>query len=192
MDFDALVKKRKSVRNFTSKTPKWSDVLEAIDSSLQGPFAGNQNNLHFLIIEDEEKISKIAEHCSQRWIDEAKILVLICTDDTHLENLYGERGRIYSRQQAGAAIQTFLLKLVDLGLCGCWVGAYSDELIRSYLKIPQHIQIEAIIPIGYEKKVPSSKSSRKKKSLESSIFWERWDQRRRPSLFEAKEEYHPD
>ena len=192
MNFDALVRKRKSVRNFTSKTPKWSDILEAIDATLPGPFAGNHNHLHFLIVEDAEKISSIAQHCEQHWIKEAKILIVVCSDDTQLESIYGERGRVYSRQQAGAAIQTLWFKLVDLGLSTCWVGSYSDELIKSLLKIPQHIQIEAILPIGFEKKTISPKSSRRKKSLENVLFWEEWDQTKRPALFkDSSEDYRP-
>ena len=109
---------------------------------------------------------------------------MVCSDDTHLENLYGERGRVYSRQQAGAAIQTFLLKLVDLGLSACWVGSYSDKLIRELLKIPEDIQVEAIIPVGYEK---GRIGRRKKKELENSLRWELWNVKRRLTRFDAKE-----
>ena len=48
--------------------------------------------------------------------------------------MHGERGRIYARQQAGAAINTLLLKLTDLGLQSCWVGSYDDEKIRELLE----------------------------------------------------------
>ncbi|MDO8460501.1 MAG: nitroreductase family protein [Nanoarchaeota archaeon] len=192
MEFDSTVKDRKSVRDFDStKKVSWKMVLDAIDAAIQGPFAGNNNYLRFLIIEDSKTIGDVAKLCEQTWVSEAPMLVLVCSDDTHLENLYGERGRVYSRQQAGAAIQTLLFKLTDLGLGSCWVGSYTDESLKKKLKIPQHIQIEAVVPVGYEKKMPGDKSP-VKKSLENSLFWETWGQDRRPTLFEEeKEDYRP-
>ncbi|MEK6928378.1 MAG: nitroreductase family protein [Nanoarchaeota archaeon] len=183
MEFDSVIQKRRSVRSFKSKKPDWKDILQAIDSALQSPFAGNHNNLKFIIIEDPEKISKIAEFSEQKWILESKTLVAVCSDNIHLKNLYGERGRIYSRQQAGATIQTFLLKLINLGISACWVGAYTDKLIKELLKIPAHIQIEAVIPVGYEKEKSPHK---RKKTLESSIFWEEWDKNKKPVFIKSK------
>ena len=182
MELDKIIRKRKSVRSFTATNPSWKYISDAIESTLQNPFAGNHNNLKFLIIEDEEIIKKISKIAEQSWISQAGILIVVCSNDAQLESLYGERGRIYSRQQAGAAIQTLLLKLVDLGLSSCWVGAFTDEILKEALNIPQHIQIEAIIPVGYEN--PEHKKSKPhKKELENSIFWENWNNQHRPALF---------
>ncbi len=182
MKFDSLIKKRKSVRAFTKKKPSWKLILDAIDAANQCPFAGNHNHFKFIIIEEKETIKKLAKIAEQPWISQSSILIIVCLDDTHLENLYGERGRVYSRQQAGAVIQTLLLKLVDLSLSACWVGAYTDEIIKQTLKIPQHIQIEAIIPVGYEN--PRERQPKpRKKELENSLYWESWDKTHRPPLF---------
>ncbi len=181
MEFDAVVKKRRSVRNFTNKTPSWKDVLEAIDSANQGPFAANHNNLKFLIIEDKEKIKEISKHCEQDWMENLGLIVLVCSDDMHLENIFGERGRVYSRQQSGAAIHAFCLKLVDIGLNSCWIGAYPDSIIREMLHVPGHIQIEAIIAVGYG---TGKIEKKEKKKLEGTIYWENWGKTRRPPFYE--------
>ncbi len=181
MEFDSVVKKRASVRSFTSKKPSWKSILEAIEAAIQGPLAGNHNFLKFLIVEDKENIKFIAKQCEQEWISQASIAVIVLSDDTHLEEIYGDRGRVYSRQEAGAAIQTMLLKLVDLNLSSCWVGSYDDPAIKEKFKIPEQVQIEAILPIGYA----ASKSQKTaKKSMESVLYWEKWDQQKRSSLFE--------
>ena len=181
MEFDSVIEKRRSTRSFKPKRASWKDVLEAIDAASQAPFAGNMNHMKFIIIENPPEIEILAKLCSQSWITEAPIVLIACSDDTHLENLYGERGRVYSRQGAGAAIENLLLKLVDLGLAGCWVGSYTDELVKQHFNIPSQIQIEAVIPIGYEQK--STKSKPRKKKLENAIFWEKWDQGKRPTIF---------
>src|SRR3989344_1277093 len=186
MDFDQIIEKRHSSRSFKSKRPSFKDIMLAVDSSLQGAFANNLNHLNFLIIESPETIKKIAKLCNQAWVSESQLLVIVCSDDTHLEKLFGDRGRVYSRQQAGAAINTFILKLTELEIDSCWVGEYSDELIKSTLGIPQHIQIEAIIPTGFEQLAKGQKKPKKEKkiSLDRGIFWEKWEGFRRPSAFE--------
>lgn len=185
MEFDEVVRHRRSVRGFKGKRAHWKDVLHAIDSTLQGPYAGNHNNLKFLIIEDTEMIRNVSAFCEQSWVDSASIIVLVCSDDKNLENIYGERGRIFSRQQAGAAIGSFLMKLTDLGLGSCWVGAYSDDLLKSKLDIPSEVQIEAVIPIGYP--VGGMKKKRKK-ALENVMYWEKWKRDKRPTVFREAEE----
>lgn len=180
MDFNSVVEKRRSVRSFKSKPASWRDVIEAIDTARQIPLAGNINTLKFVVTQDHEKITKISELCGQKWIIESGIVVIVCSDDSVLEKLYGERGRIYNRQQTGAAVQNFLLKLVDLKLSGCWVGSFDDKEIRKLFDIPKKTIIEAIIPVGYEKNSPSKK---RKPSPENITFWEKWDEKKMPPFF---------
>lgn len=185
MDFDKIISKRTSVTSFTSRVPSWKDAMLAIDAALQGPFAGNKNNLKFIIVESKNTINKLAKHAEQDWIADSRLAIVVLSDDSVLEDMYGERGRVYSRQQAGAAINTIILKLVDLGLASCWVGAYDDSLVRDALKVPNKFQVEAIIPIGY----PTSKSPKKKRkvSLSAAVNWEEFGMIRRPTATEEHE-----
>ena len=187
MEFDRVIKKRKSARSFKKKIASWKDALEAIDAALQGPYAGNFQTLKYLIIENPKTIKELASHSQQTWIAESGILIVVCSNDVNLEKLYGERGRVYSRQQAGAAINTILLKLSDLGVDSCWIGSYSDDLIKEKLRIPQHMQIEGIIPLGYESANKKTKKP-KKKDLESALYWEIWDKKKRPTFFDEGDE----
>jgi nitroreductase len=186
MELAQAINKRKSTRSFKKKSTDWRDILEAIDSANQAPFAGNQNHLKFIIVQNKNTIKELAKHSSQTWIAESQLLIIVCSDDSHLEEHYGERGRIYGKQQAGAAIENLLLRLTDLGISSCWVGAFTDELVRNCLKIPSHIQVEAIIPTGYAQ---SSEPKKKKKSLEDTIYWEKWDSSRKPTIFKEKPGY---
>lgn len=180
MNLDDTISKRISSRKFKKKEPKFGDVIEAIDAALKIPLAGNIHNLKYIIIDDEKTKKLIAKHSQQLWISEAPVLIAVCSDETHIANLYHDRGKTYSRQHAGAAIQTLLLKLTDLGIQSCWVGAYADELIKQLLKIPQHINLEAIIPIGYSSEKPKSSP---KGSLENSIKWNSWETSQKPTKF---------
>ena len=184
MEFDKVIAKRHSIRSFTDKKVSWKDVLDAVDCALQSPAAGNNNNLNYTIIEDPKIIKQLAEDSEQLWIQEASVVVVISSNNRNLKSMYGERGIRYGYQQSGAAIQNFLLKLTDLGLSACWVGAYDDDLICSRIGIPSDMHVEAIVPIGYAKvKGKGKEHYAKKPRLENNIWWNKWQQKRRDYVF---------
>ncbi|MBS3081798.1 nitroreductase family protein [Candidatus Pacearchaeota archaeon] len=185
MKTEEAIKKRRSIRKFSNKIVKFGTILEIIDAANQAPFAGNINNLKYIIIESLENKKYIGTFSQQHWTNEASWIILICSELKKLEALYDLRASKYSKQQAGAAIQNMLLKTTDLGLSACWVGAFADEEIKSHFKIPQNWSIEAIIPIGYAKN--KEKKSVRKAPLESKIFWEKWDEKYKPRKYPFKE-----
>jgi len=168
MDFNKVVRERRSVRKFHTKKPDWRDIIEAFEVGLMAPTAGNIGSVRFLLVEDEEHIMKIRDACQQDFISEAKYVVVVCSDPADILRFYGDSGEVYVRQQAGAAIQNFLLKITELGLGACWVGAFVETQIKHLLKIPDNVYIEAVIPIGYS----ADKSPRKKRQgLNKSVFF---------------------
>jgi len=171
MDLDKAIKARHSVRRFSTKKVNWRDILKALDSARLIPLAGNIPTLKFILVLDDDKIKQLAEACQQDFVAQAQYIVVFCSDIKNIKISYGERGERYSRQQAGASIETFLLKLVDLGLVTCWIGEFVDEQVKRILQIPDNIEVEALFPIGYE--LGSSKQ-RLKPSLDSSIYFDTW------------------
>jgi len=159
MDLDKAIQKRKSVRKFKDKKPDWRDIIECIDSARYAPMAGGNFTLKFIVVDDKNEIQKIATACQQPFVSQVHYIVIACTNSKRTVNAYEERGKRYCRQQAGAAIQNFLLKIEEAGLSTCWVGAFVDEHIKEILKIPEDIDVEAVFPIGYEytKKEPKRK-----------------------------------
>lgn len=179
MKLQEAIEKRRSIRKFKNKIVKWSHVLEAIDAALHAPLAGNSNSLKFIIVTDQDIKNEIATYADQAWISHADTILVACSDNSTLEMLYSERGAIYARQQVGAAIQNLLLRLTDLGLGACWVGAYLDKGIKETLEIPEKINVEAIIPIGYPDEKPHPV---RKEALESRIYWDKWNVKKKPTL----------
>ncbi len=151
MELDKAIQNRHSVRKFSNKKPNWRTIIECIDSARYAPMAGNNYTMKFILVDDEEKIKKIAEASQQKHVGEVKFIVVACSNPSRTVNEYGKKnGGVWTRQQAGAAIQNFLLKIEESGLVTCWVGYFVEEQIKRVLKIPAGINIEAIFPIGYE------------------------------------------
>lgn len=172
MKFDEIIEKRHSVRKFLKKKPSWRDITLAMNSARLAPCAGNISTIYFLVVSDEEKINKLADAANQDWIKQAFFVVVACSKDEKLTLSYGERGKTYARQQSGAALENFMLKLEELGLSTCWVGAFYDEDIRRILKIPEGVEIEAMFPIGYSGEKTKQKP---KPDLSTMVYWNQWE-----------------
>ncbi len=173
MDFDKVIKKRASIKNYSDKKPKYDKIINAIEAANLAPSPGNIPILHFIIVEDKEKINEIAEACQQPFIKKAPVIVAICSDSKKTNMMYDKRTEKYIKQHAGAAIENFLLKITDMKLASCWVGAFVNMEIKSALKIPENIDIEAILPIAYPSKVDKT-NQKPKTNLGNICFFEEY------------------
>lgn len=172
MQLQDAIKKRKSVRRYSHKSPDWRKIIRAIDLTRFSPSAGNQFSLKFIMVSDKYKIKKISEATQQEFVGTASYVVVAVSDDSKLVKLYGERGIRYSSLQAGASIQNFLLALTEQSLVTTWVGHFYEEQIKEVLDIPENLFVEGVFPIGIETKIKTKE--RLKPDLENIIYFDKW------------------
>src|SRR3989338_5625687 len=177
MELDKAIQSRKSVKKFSKKKPDWRKINEAIDSARYSPMAGNIFSLKFILVSDKEKIQQLSKASEQEFVGDAQYVVVVCSNPSRTLNAYEERGENYLKQQAGTGIQNFLLKLNDFGLATCWIGHFVDDKVKSVLKIPKEINVEAFFPIGYESAIAKTKQKRKIE-LDRILYFEKYGKRR--------------
>jgi len=180
MDLDKAIRERHSVRKFKDKKPDWRNIIEAIEAARYAPMAGNNYTVRFIVVDKPEIIQQIAEASQQPWISQVHYVVVACSILSRVTNEFGERAKIYTRQQAGAAIENFLLKLEERGLATCWVGHFVEDEIKRELKIPDDAVVEALFPIGYEFKKPLTR--RTKADIDSILYFNKWKEKRMKPL----------
>ncbi len=171
MDVEKTIQKRKSVRRFKDKKPDWREIIKAIDSMRYAPMAGNIFTLRAIMVQDLDKIQKLADAAQQGFISQAKCVVVVCTKKDRCVKSYGKDGEKYVKQQAGAAIQNFLLSLEEMGLSSCWIGAFVDNQVKRILNIPNDIDIEAMFPVGYELGKTIKKA---KQDIDYMLYYDKW------------------
>jgi len=176
MELNKVIQSRRSVRKFKDKKPDWREIIECIDSMRYAPMSGNNFTLKFILVNEQEKIQKIADAAQQSFIAKAKYIVVVCSNPSRIVNAYGKKGEIYSRQQAGAAIQNFLLKIQEAGLSTCWVGAFVENMVKRALKIPENINVEALFPIGYE--FEKKRTRKMKIDLDNILYFNEYKNRK--------------
>ena len=180
MQLDKAIKSRYSTRKFSDKKPSWKTIIDCIDAARYAPTAGNNCTLKIILVDDKEKIENISEACQQNFISKANYLVIFCSKKERLTNAYGKDGEKFNKQQTGAAIENFLLKIQEEGLSTCWIGYFAENQIKRILTIPENVEVEAIFPIGYEKEKP--RTQRVKIDLKNILYFNKFGEKRMKPL----------
>lgn len=190
MDLKEAIEGRASVRRYSNKKPDWRKILRAIDAVRFAPSAGGKFVMKFILVSDEKKIAEIAAATQQDFVGTAKYIVVAVSDDSKLVQSYNEGGVRFAAQQAGAAIENFLLALTEEKLATTWVGHFYAEQIQRALDIPDGLIIEAVFPIGIETQFAGRNSlvAGRKVKLENIIYFEKWGAKEmKPSVKMSRE-----
>ncbi len=176
MELFEVIKSRRSVRKFSSKKPDWKEIIESIHCAQYAPMAGGIFHMKFLIVDDKNKIEELANWSEQSFVAGAKYVVVAVSDPALVTTPFPKKGETFSHQQAGAAIQNFLLSLEEFGLGTCWIGHFNDEKVKKVLKIPEGYFIEAMFPIGYsgEKRISKKKEVKPKSDIYNILYFNEW------------------
>jgi len=180
MELDKAIKSRKSIRKFKIKKPNWRDIIECIDAMRYAPAAGNNCTLKIILVDDKNKISQIGDACQQNFVSQADYVVVVCSNKERLVNAYEKSGEKFNKQQTGAAIENFLLKIEEKKLATCWVGYFVENQIKQILKIPENTEVEAILPVGFEKE--KSYTKRAKTDLDNILYFNEFKNKRMKPL----------
>lgn len=153
-----VIKKRRSIRRYKQR-PIDPDKVEILkEALLRAPSSRGINPWEFIFIDDREtlkSLSKAKEHGSD-FLAGAALGIVVCGDS--------QKSDVWIEDCAIASIIAQLVA-VDLGLGSCWIQIrkrmHNDQLsaenyIRGLLDIPDELQVESIISIGYpaEEKKP--------------------------------------
>lgn len=171
MDFEELLKKRRSVREFLDKEVEEEKIKKLLWAAKESPSAGNLQSYDIIVVTDKEKIREIGFHGdTQSFVARAPVLFVICANRVKCGSVYGKRGyELYSVVDAAIAGEHIHLMSAELGLGSVWIGAFDPEGVKHVLGIPEGVEPIAIIPVGYPKHIPEYV-----KKNEKFVHWEEW------------------
>lgn len=156
MDLFEVLEKRHSVRAFQEKgieKEKMKKIFKAVNSA---PSAGNLQAYKVLIVKSREKRNALTKAAlGQGFVKEAPVVLVFCAVPSESTAKYGERGNLYSIQDATIAATYAQLVAVSLGLASVWVGAFNEEQVKKALDIKTGVKPIALIPIGYPAEEPA-------------------------------------
>ncbi|HBL84665.1 MAG: hypothetical protein A2Y17_11055 [Clostridiales bacterium GWF2_38_85] len=152
MEFVDLLKKRTCIRSYENKPVSDIQMRKLLEAGVRAPNACNNQSWHFYAVCDKSIINKFHPDIAHiSWIDNIPLLIVICIDEDIVDILqkkFGERGRMFSYQDTAGAANLILLKAVELGLGGCWIGPMDVEKCKALLPITKNHTPVAILTIG--------------------------------------------
>jgi len=160
MDTFETIKTRRSVRNFTGDPILLSDLEKIVDAGRLAPTGSNRQPWDFIIVTKKEIIQQLSK--AGTWSADAGAMIVVVMDSSSK----------YWIEDGSAAIENMLLAATALGYGSCWLQGnakpYEAEF-KQLLKIPDHLKLLTLIPIGVPIAWPGDKQ---KKSLEDVLHWE--------------------
>ena len=148
MDFETVVKTRRSVRSFAG-TDVPDDVLDRVlNAARLAPSANNKQPWHFVVVRDRSTRKRLAEVVAhQEFIAEAPVVIACCGQKyTDTFSWIGSNMHVVD---VTIAVDHLTLAARNEGLGTCWIGAFDHEAARKLLKVPETHNVVMIVPVGY-------------------------------------------
>jgi len=196
-----IIKNRRSVKEYSSKEISKEVLLRILEACRWAPSAHNAQPWRFIVIKDSALKHKIAEDMARRWNDylgkngipkehreslikasverfgNAPIIIVACLTMEDMDEYSDDQRKkieyVMAVQSVAAAIENVLLVAHGEGLGSCWFCAplFCPDVVRKTLKIPTHIDPQALITLGYSANKPNPPP---RKPLEDIIHQNWW------------------
>lgn len=148
---DDLIKKNRSYRRFSQVPIKCEKIKEILEILRFIPSAKNAQPLKYIASCNKEKNEQIFS--TLKWAgyltdwdgpDETQrpSAYIVILQDKNISN------DNYVPTDAGIALQTILLKSVEMGFGGCTIAAINKPKLVSILNIPANLEILYVVAIG--------------------------------------------
>jgi coenzyme F420-0:L-glutamate ligase / coenzyme F420-1:gamma-L-glutamate ligase len=198
-DLFDVVKQRRSIRKYLSKPVQKEIVLEILEAAGCAPSAHNSQPWRFIILQDAPVKQSLANAMADAWEKDlqrdgitvesdkraerierfvtAPVLILACLTLGDMRKFPDSERQMCERdlavQSFGAALQNLLLATHAKGLGACWfcAPAFCKETVRKALKIPDSVEPQAFVAMGYPAEKPQVPI---KKLLEGYCFVDMW------------------
>lgn len=147
----ALIKSRRSIRHFLPDPVPEEMLDQMIEAGRWAPSAGNRQPWVFIVIQDDELRTQVAQHAAYYYdrearIEEAPLLIALCARSS--------RSSQRMRGDVAMAGMQMMLQAHALGLGTCWVDGLDREAIAQILGVRENTAIVALLTVGFPAETP--------------------------------------
>ena len=157
MDFDEMIKSRRSVRRFRAERIPQQILMDLVDAGRSAPSGANRQPLEYIIVDDADLCEKLFGQL--KWAGYVRprrnppagkrpvaYIVVLSRAGVSSEKL--------ATADAGAAIENILLSAWSKGIGSCWIDSANRENIKNFLNIGNDRAINSVIALGYPDEHP--------------------------------------
>ena len=152
-----LVKRRRSVRSFSTRPVEREKIMKCLEAARLAPSACNAQPWKFIVVDDRELKDKLCHvafggiYSISAFCKKAPVIVALVSEQRQFLPRIGGmlRGTRYCLIDIGIAGEHFVLQAEELGLGTCWIGWFDERAVKRILNIPRHKKIDILIALGY-------------------------------------------
>ena len=187
MELSEVIAARRSIRKFKPGEISEDTVKELIESARLAPSGSNLQPARFIVAKSPQAKESIGKCTPYKFVVKAAVifvcladLTTITTRESRVGELFKEGAfdgvdmdmsdpsavaptmddnmiKAYLSMNTAIAIEHIVLKAVDLGLGSCWIGRFSREKLKDFLKLDDNIYPVMLLPVGWPDQSPKAR-----------------------------------
>ncbi len=169
MNFNELILKRESCRNYNGEPVETDLLLKCVDAARLSPSACNSQPWKYYIINGQKNAEKIRD-CIQpnganKFVQKCSAFAVVTEQTATLKSFVIEKvknSQKWAENDIGLSVAHYCLQAADLGLGTCIIGMVEEDKVREYFGIEDKVRL--VIATGYS--ADETPRSKIRKSLE--------------------------
>lgn len=149
MDLSEAIRNRRSIRKYLDQPIDDSLLEKLVDAAQWAPSGGNAQRWRFIVITEPEMVNLVRQ-VTPGILASPPAIIVVCSMRTGRVNA---DSRMVGYEYAMAS-QNILLAAHGFGLGSCVIGSFSPVAIKELLSIPEGVEPELLITLGYPANIP--------------------------------------
>lgn len=160
MDFEALMKERRSVRNYLDKPVEENKLAKILEAGRRAPTGVNSQPQKIYVLKSAAAMQKARNFTKMMY--NAPMAMLVCYDDTASWKGTPLGEPEYDGGEVDTAIVTacMMLQAADLGVDTLWVRGFNVAAAAKVFDLPDNIHPVCFLLLGYSADSPEAAAKR--------------------------------
>jgi nitroreductase len=178
-DILELIISRQSDRKYSNRQIEKDKLDRIVEAGRMAPSACNAQPWKFIVVNDPELVSKVADAASAKligmngFVAQAPVIIVIVREKPNMSSKVGAtiKNKDYSLFDIGIATENICLQANAEGIGSCIIGWFDEKMMRKLLAIPNSKRVELIITLGYSL---SDKREKRRKPAEETVSYNKY------------------
>lgn len=173
MDALEVIKRRRSIREFTDEPLDKETMTQILDAARWAPSGGNRQGWRFVVVTDPQ-VKEMIRKVSPGIFALPTAFIVICMKKKAGARAWDEW--LYAAD-CGIAAQNIMLAAFSLGIGTCVVASFAKEALREILEVPEGIDPSLIVTLGHYESLPEAPERKPLKEIAFlNRYGEEWGQ----------------
>jgi nitroreductase len=149
--FDALRERHSYRGRFLDEPVGRDELVKIIKAALLAPSGCNKQTTEFVVVDDNELVSKIAAITGANPAVGSAAAFILCIISKEPEPVFENLS--FEVEDCAAAVENMLLAITDLGYASVWIDGWlrregRNEQIARWIGLPDNKVVRILLPVG--------------------------------------------